>query len=1114
MSGLPNNFIELLENNLKTVADKTAYTFLIDGDINNTITMTYRELDEKARAIAALIQQNATIGDRVLLVYPPGLDFIAAFFGCLYAGTIAVPTYPPQAQELATKLQLIIDNSQPVFCLSTSEIIHKLKQSGHAQHLPTPALLEKISDLLGRHPHEKLHASSEWQFANLAWLATDQLSNELTKHWKKPLLASEQLALLQYTSGSTGNPKGVMVTHGNLLHNLATIYQKLGLSENCQTVSWLPPYHDMGLIGSILQSAYGQFPCHIMAPMAFLKRPIRWLQAIAYYRANISVAPNFAYDLCVKRITEADKAGLDLSCWEFALNGAEPVRANTMAEFTQAFARCGFRLQTFYPCYGMAETTLFISGPQKQAGPYIQTVDKTALAEKKIRPATDAANTQLLVSSGQPAPTYQLLIVDPETQQICLDENIGEIWLQSPNVTQGYWKQTQLTQECFQAYTADGQGPFFRTGDLGFLQNNELFITGRLKELIIIRGRNYYPQDIEANIEHSHALLRNGSTAAFAIDKNNTECLIIVTEIKHTINQDEVDNIVTAIRQAIAEQHSLRVHAIALIPLGTLKKTTSGKMRRRLMRDLYSSDQLKILHTWLDTANNTSPSDDHTTQTDQDLVQWLIKWAAQKLNINANEINLNKNLAAYGFDSILLTQLTADLEKKLGFTLDPTMLAEQCSINGLVEKLLLSKQQHFMDTEKPVLTTEQLINSTRIDKFPGFIQLKQTKAHLHDKGARNLFFNITEGTSRDTTILNGKQYINYCGYNYLGMSGDPRINQAAIEAVQQYGTSVSASRLIAGEKPIHHQLESAIADLIGTQNCVVFSAGHATNVSTITHLFGPNDLILHDVLIHNSALQGALFSGAKRLVFPHNDVSTLEHLLATHRHHYERVLILTEGIFSMDGDIPPIPEFVALKKRYHTFLMLDEAHSIGTLGKTGAGIREYFNLQADDIDIWMGTLSKSFGSCGGYIAGSAELIEYLKFGAGGFVYSAGISPANTAAALAAVELLKCEPERVSTLHERAALLLMHLQAAGVNTGPSKNTPIIPVIVGEAAKAIQLSAELKTRGIYALPIFYPAVEKNGARLRFFINSTHTVEQINYTANAIIESLTLLNESGEA
>ncbi len=1102
MSGLPNNFIALLENNLTTVADKTAYTFLIDGDLNNITEITYRALAEKARMIAALIQQNAKAGDRILLVYPPGLDFIAAFLGCLYSGTIAVPTYPPQAQELATKLQLIIDNAQPALCLSTTEIIHKLKQLNHPVQTSHFSLLTKVSELLGHHSHEKMHEHSEWHFADLNWLATDHLSSALAAHWQQPIITADQLALLQYTSGSTGDPKGVMISHGNLLHNLATIYQQCGLTEESQTVSWLPPYHDMGLIGAILQTLYGRFPCRLMAPMTFLKRPLRWLQTISHYRATISVAPNFAYDLCAERINEEDKTDLDLSCWELALNGAEPIRADTLEKFTQAFAPYGFRRTTFYPCYGMAETTLFIAGPKKHTTrPTLKTVDKSALSDNKVISASHSHPAINLISSGHPAPDYQLKIVNPETKQPCQTNEIGEIWVASPSVAHGYWRQPELTLAAFQAYTTDGAGPFFRTGDLGFLENNELFITGRLKDLIIIRGRNYYPQDIEASVETAHSLLRPGSTVAFAIEKANTECLVIVTEIKSNLAHDDVNEIFNAIRQTIAEQHSLRVYSIVLIPLRTLKKTTSGKVRRRLVRDLYINGKLKNLHTWLDKAASTQPS----TIPTHDLKQWLIQWAAQKLNIPTADINPDKNLAAYGFDSILLTQLTADLEKKLACPLDPSLMTEQISITLLVEKLSQLRQHYNLAEPKTIIPAAQRADSTHIDKFPGFIAIKQTQAQLQHKGAHDLFFNINEGTARDTTQLAGKQYINYCGYNYLGMSGDPMVNQAAINAIHHYGTSVSASRLIAGEKPIHAQLEQAIAELIGAEDCVVFSAGHATNVSTITHLFGANDLILHDVLIHNSALQGAVFSGAKRLAFPHNDFAALEELLKKHRPYYERALIITEGIYSMDGDIPAVPQLIELKKRYHTFLMVDEAHSIGTLGATGAGIREYFKLQPTDVDIWMGTLSKSFGSCGGYIAGSAALIEYLKFGASGFVYSAGISPANTAAALAAIQMLKREPERVGTLQKRAALLLSRLQQAGINTGLSQNTPIIPVIVGEDAKAIRLSALLKARGIYALPIFYPAVEKNSARLRFFITCTHTEEQINHTADVIIEAL---------
>lgn len=359
--------------------------------------------------------------------------------------------------------------------------------------------------------------------------------------------------------------------------------------------------------------------------------------------------------------------------------------------------------------------------------------------------------------------------------------------------------------------------------------------------------------------------------------------------------------------------------------------------------------------------------------------------------------------------------------------------------------------------------------------------------------------------SNNTTIIDGQKFINYSSYNYLGFSGDANINLIAKEAIDLYGTSVSASRLTSGEKPIHRQLEKELADLIGVSDSIVFVGGHATNVSTIGHLFSEKDLILHDSLIHNSILEGCSLSRAKILPFPHNNWQALEKLLATQRAKFQQVLIVIEGIYSVDGDIPDLVQFIDLKKRHKVFLMIDEAHSIGVLGKQGRGIGEYYGINPNDVDIWMGTLSKAFASCGGYIAGSNALIEYLKYTTPGFVYSAGMSPANTAAALAAIQALKVQPERLVNLHAKAKLFLELTQKRQMNTGFSQNTPIIPVIIGNSLKSIKLSQALFRRGINVQPMIYPSVAENMARLRFFLTSSHTEEQINFTVNVLAQEI---------
>lgn len=396
----------------------------------------------------------------------------------------------------------------------------------------------------------------------------------------------------------------------------------------------------------------------------------------------------------------------------------------------------------------------------------------------------------------------------------------------------------------------------------------------------------------------------------------------------------------------------------------------------------------------------------------------------------------------------------------------------------------------------------------RFDLYPEYRKLKQQQQDIVALGGTNPFFTAQEGLTNHTTVVAGQTLINYATYNYLGMSGDPVVSQAAKDAIDCYGTSVSASRLLSGEKPLHRDLEAAIAALIGVEDCIVYVGGHATNVTTVGHLFGQNDLILHDALSHNSLLQGCMLSGATAITFPHNDWDAADRILRDRRHRYRRVLIVIEGVYSTDGDIPHLPEFIALKQRHKAFLMVDEAHSIGVLGSHGRGISEYFGINPNDVDLWMGTLSKSFASCGGYIAGCQAVIEYLKYTAPGFVYSVGISPPNAAAVLAAIQVLKAEPHRVQQLHQRSQLFLEFARTEGLNTGTSQDSPVIPIIVGDSLKSVQLSQNLFKRGINVPFMIYPSVPHNGARLRFFVTCQHTEEQIRYTVEVLAEEVAQL------
>ncbi|MEE4187775.1 MAG: aminotransferase class I/II-fold pyridoxal phosphate-dependent enzyme, partial [Roseobacter sp.] len=372
-------------------------------------------------------------------------------------------------------------------------------------------------------------------------------------------------------------------------------------------------------------------------------------------------------------------------------------------------------------------------------------------------------------------------------------------------------------------------------------------------------------------------------------------------------------------------------------------------------------------------------------------------------------------------------------------------------------------------------------------------------------GIANPFFKSIDGGAGSSVSIGGQEFLNYSSYNYLGIAGEPVVNEAAKVAIDRYGTSVSASRMVSGERPIHAQLERALAETYGVDESVVFVSGHATNVTTIGYLFGPKDLVVHDALIHNSILQGVQLSGAKRLAFPHNDWKALDSLLARERRHFERVLIVIEGIYSMDGDYPDLPRFVEIRQRYRVFLMVDEAHSFGVMGATGRGIAEHFDVDRRSVDIWMGTLSKALASCGGYIAGNGALVEHLKLAAPGFMYSVGMAPSVAAAALAALQLMLAEPWRVETLQARSALFLELTRAAHINTGRGQGIAVIPAITDSSIRAARLSQALFDRGINVQPIVYPAVEEKLARLRFFISSQHTEEQIRHTVALLAEEL---------
>ncbi|MEO0647054.1 MAG: AMP-binding protein, partial [Cyanobacteria bacterium J06650_10] len=659
------NFVDLLEYRATQQPNKTAYIFLANGDTESETEhsrITYGQLQQQSQTLAAHLLTKANVGDRALLLYPSGLDFIVTFFACLRAGIIAVPIYPPRRNQSLTRLQSIATDSQPTLALTTQKNLTDIT------NWETPPLNSEV-----------------------AWIATNNLSKP-TETGEMPILRnpstshsplSHSPAFLQYTSGSTGTPKGVIVTHTNLIHNSRNIYTCFSSSPDHIGVSWLPFHHDMGLIGGVLQTVYGGGSVVIIPPVAFLQKPLRWLQAISHYKAVTSGGPNFAYDLCAQTAASTAKpeqlAALDLSNWSLAFTGAEPIRPETLAKFTQTFAPYGFQHKTFYPCYGMAETTLLVTGGNRTNEPVTYTVDRTALERNQIIASSIPTENKTLIGCGHTWLSQQVKIVDPDTLLHCGPGKVGEIWVSGGSIAKGYWQRPEQTEETFQAHIKDSEdGPYLRTGDLGFLKDQELFITGRLKDVIIIRGRNYYPQDIELTAETAHEALQSNGCAAFSVEKNSAEQLVVVQEIKRPylrqLNDEQIkQKIILAIRRAISETHELQLYAVVLLKPGSLPKTSSGKVQRKRCKRDFLLEQLGEITAWKrnlqpNTAepNPTFAVDLNTLHTSSEKIAavetWLTQRIAQRVQISPAKINRQEPLASYGLSSLQVIEMSTELE--------------------------------------------------------------------------------------------------------------------------------------------------------------------------------------------------------------------------------------------------------------------------------------------------------------------------------------------------------------------------------------------------------------------------------------------------------------------
>jgi amino acid adenylation domain-containing protein len=718
--------VELLRYRALHQTQQLSFTFLQEGE-TASVSWTYEALDRLSRAIASQLQVMNLSGERALLLYPPGLDYLAAFFGCLYAGVVAVPAYPPRNSRNTPRIEAIASDAQAAIALTTSAIQSKIK-----------SLIDVSS---------------------LQWLTTDNLPAGIENSWEEPFIQKDTLAFLQYTSGSTGIPKGAMLSHGNLLHNAATTYQYMEHSPESKFVSWLPVYHDMGLIGGILQPLYGGFPCFLMSPASFLQNPYRWLKTISDYRGTTSGGPNFAYELCLQKITPEQRQTLDLSSWSVAFNGAEPVRWETLEKFSETFAECGFRREAFYPCYGMAEGTLMISGGVKADFPAVKAVRGEGLkcdrvVEENLTPQPPSlrgkgqnfspllageglgersTDLRTFVSCGRTLPKQEIVIVHPQRLTRCQPDEVGEIWVSGPSIGQGYWNRKQETEETFRAYLADSRERLFlRTGDVGFLQNGELFFTGRLKDLIIIRGRNLYPQDIELTAERSHPALRKGSVAAFAVEVKNEEKLVVVQELEFR-QKPSFEEVIAAIRQAVSLEHEVQVYAVVLIKGGSIPKTSSGKIQRRACKAEFLAGTLKVLASSILESNENTESltclnREEILAVSQEerqslLESYLQEQIAQIIGVSPSFAEKYQPLIGFGLDSLKVFELKNRIETDFQVAVSIVDFFEGASIFALTKQILAQ------------ITTQDARSSVTISPFE-----KTTAEHPLSFAQQRLWF--------------------------------------------------------------------------------------------------------------------------------------------------------------------------------------------------------------------------------------------------------------------------------------------------------------------------------------------------------------------------------------
>jgi 8-amino-7-oxononanoate synthase len=1092
-SKLAPMLLDAVRSHAEAQSDRLAYSFIRnDGESS---TLTFNELSVQAQQLAVHLSELAKPGDRALLTYPPGLEFVKAFLACLFAGIIAVPAYVPKKNRNAARVLGIALDCDPTLLLCSDISVEAVK-SELASHLPAAHIV-----------------------------STDDLDLSLSPAAKLlPCPKPADIAFLQYTSGSTATPRGVIVSHANIAANEESIRVNFEHTQDSIKVSWLPMFHDMGLIGGILQPLFVGFHSVLMAPGTFMRQPIRWLQTISEFGGTTSGGPDFAFEYCAKKISDDELDGIDLSSWQTAYNGSEPVRAETLDSFSRKFASCGFRPQTFFPCYGLAESTLFVSGGPAAAIPNRVRLDTTALAEHRITEPTNncshngsrnglAKNAITAVSCGQRANDLEIAVVQPSTLNRCGVDQVGEIWLTGPSIALGYWNQPGSSEENFKARLKEDSRHWLRTGDLGFLRAGELFVTGRRKDLIIIRGRNLYPSDIERLVEQSFDFVEPNTCAAFADERNGIESLVVVIEANRELVRIARESMpeaqlklapsVEKLRDRVFSEQEVSIAEIVFVRPTTFPRTSSGKVQRRRCRQLFQNEELEVVVSissqiapsrCSDSANPATRNGAATEQLLDDIYGTIKEWAIDE-NRRLSELTPQTTFASLGIDSVAATELGLRIEKTTGIRVETDALFEQRTIGGLANYLAqfgnaLANQSAKPNAGRSIHTREEHSSKPRSDYLEFFRSANRRFIDLREAG-HDYFGTPSQSRTNARVVIDNHEMLMLAAYDYLGLSGHSDVPAVVSDAVHRSGSGGYSARLLGGTSTAHRELESELSEFMGTEDAIVFASGYVTNLASISAIVSADGVVIGDELNHASIVDGCKFSGGTFETFRHNDMQHLEQLLQVHSG--KRILVAVDAVYSMDGDIAPVPSIVELARKYGALLMVDEAHSLGVLGKTGRGVQEHFGLPADAIDIKMGTLSKAIASCGGFVAAHRDIVDFLKHQARGYIFSAALPAPQVAAARKCLEIMQDEPHRPQRLREIASRMTTGLRDLGYNI-PATETPIIPILFDSEEETLNAVSFCRKAGLFVVPVFYPAVPMNSPRIRLTVMASFTDSDI--------------------